>query len=338
MVVRRAFSAVLLACAVALVGARPAAKPVATPTPTPSPSPTPARPTIPLIVVFPFDVSSEMKSDTGVRAAKLFVDQINEAGGVVAIAAPGSVVRTQYLPYAKRSNADYYVAGYMTPLGSGVSLVEQVVSTQSGAIVFGDTVQIESFADAASQAASIREGIIARERSMQAAISSNESQATPTPMAGNEANIGNLAGGLFHHRSKATPNPHATPYAKPAKGVIVARVSGKPAELLTQATSALYASLQSFYNVRMTSASPSDMSAAADRICGTERNNTIATGSIDVQEQRHGIFSRTQYAFTLNVYTCFGARLEQTSGVGGSLSAAIAAAVQSYAQAHPQNA
>jgi len=336
--VRRIFFGVLLCCIAGIAGVANAAprKPVPTPTPSPSPSPTPARPTVPLVLVYPFDVSSEMKPDTGVRAALLFVAQMNAAGGILARNAPPNVRRPSYLTFAKRANADYYVAGYMTPLGDGVSLVEQVVSTQSGAIVFGTTAQIESFEDAASQAVAIHDGIIARERSLTGGIAANEAQATPTPLPNNEANIGSFAGGLFKHRPRATPAPH--PAAKPSKGVIVVHVTGAPPTVLSQATTVLFYSLQSYYNVRMAGVSPENLAATADRICGADRNNTIASGTVATQSVHRGFFARTQYTFTLDVYTCFGARLDRMNGVGNSLASAIGAAVQSYAQAHPLNA
>ena len=118
------------------------------PSPTPSPSPAPAaapalRQALPLVVVFPFDTSSEIKAGTGEAAARLFVQQMNTDGGIDAIEGPGTIKRADYLTYAQSVKADYYVTGYMTPLGDGVSLVEQVVSTQSGTIVYGQTAQIE---------------------------------------------------------------------------------------------------------------------------------------------------------------------------------------------------
>ncbi len=332
---------VMVACsATALFGAArptPAPRPAPTPhaTPTPSPKPTPAP--IPIVIVYPFDVSSDMKPDTGVRASQLFVAQMNAAGGIEAIEAPATVRRVDYLKYASGRNADYYVAGYMTPLGQGVSLVEQVVSSQSGAIVFGNTAQIESFEDAASQAITIHDGIIARERSLHAALSANEAQATPAPLPSNQANLSGFAGGLFRHRGRPVSAPHATPAVKPAKAVIVPRVTGQPAGVLQEATTRLLYALQSYYTVKPIALSGVQAARDADRVCGTDRNNTIAAGSIGAQPVRHGIFTRTQYAFTLDVYTCFGARLAQTTGSGDSAASAIAAAVQAYVQAHPSN-
>jgi len=335
----RRFPAVVLFClSVALVGA-------GRPTPTPSPSPT-ALPTatplpqkaMPLVVVYPFDGSSEIKPGTGEAAAQLFVQQMNADGGIDTIQAPATVKRTDYLSYAKSVNADYYVSAYMTPLGNGVSVVEHVVSTLSGAIVYGQTAQIESFQDATAQATLIHDGIISREQQISDAYQSAQAQATSTPMPSNQANIGQgikgLAG-LFKHKAKETPAPTA---AKPSKGILVVRVAGAlPTSDLAKATNELYSALGNHYNARLTAAAPQNVTKEADGICGTDRNNTIATGTASAKMIRHGLGSRAQYTFVLGVYTCFGAKLAESTGTGDSIASAIRSAVADYVTNHPTN-
>lgn len=333
---RRVYAILLLCSSIALAGAaRPAAKPTPTPAPTAMPT-APPRHAMPIVVVYPFDVSTALQADTGIKAGHVFVEQMNAAGGVDAIDAPQSVKRPQYLQYAKSIDADYYVAGYMTPLGTGVSLVEQVVSAQTGTIVFGHTAQIESLEDATAQAVFIRDGIVQREASIEQAVAASSSQSTPTPMPGNEANLSHLAGGLFKHRGKATPTPRPTPAVKPSKGVLVVKVNGSGSDL-TKATSDLYNALNSYYNVRLIDHAGNNLAKEADGICGTQRNNTIATGALSSKSVKHGWGHRTEYDFTLQVYTCFGAKLGEASGTGDSVTNAIGAAVNAYAKDHPQN-
>ena len=163
---RRLPALLLLCLSVALVAAAP---PNVTPSPVPQPAPAASPVHLPLVVVYPFEASSDIKADVGQRAAQLFVQQMNAAGGIDTILSPATVKRADYLTNARKLNADYYVAGYMTPLGEGVSLVEQVVSTQSGTITYGATAQIVSFEDATSQAVMIHDAIEAREKSLSAA-------------------------------------------------------------------------------------------------------------------------------------------------------------------------
>jgi hypothetical protein len=263
---------------------------------------------------------------------------MNADGGVDTIQGPTTVKRTDYLTYAKGVDADYYVAGYMTPLGSGVSLVEQVVSTRSGTIVYGQTAQIESFQDATAQATMIHDGILSLERQASDAYQSAQAQATSTPIAGNQANIGQGIAGLrdlFKHKAKETPAPAA---AKPAKGILVVRVGGAlPSGDLARATNELYNALFYHYNARLTGAAPQNLSKEADGICGTDRNNTIASGTASAKMVHHGLGSRPQYTFVLGVYTCFGAKLAESTGTGDSIASAIRSAVADYVIAHPTN-
>jgi hypothetical protein len=336
--VRRVFAVLLLASSCALFGAAPPRTvPKATPSPVPAATPT-AAPKLPLVVVYPFDFSSDLRADTGTRAAQLYVTSMNAAGGVDALAAPPTVKRANYLDYARSLSAAYYVSGYMTPLGGGVSLVEQVVDTETGTIILGATAQIQSFEDAASQATGIRDGIVQREQSKAQAFEQSSAQATPAPLASNQANIGGGLASLFKRRPHQTPDPHAVAVVKPSKGIFVVRVSGgTDASQTNDATGALYAALNQRYVTRSTN-TPGDAAKNANAICGSDRNNTVATGTLSTTSARRGLFKRTQYAFVLDVYTCFGAKLAETIGEGDSVQAAVAAAVANYVADHPQNA
>jgi len=333
--VRRVFAALLLVSTVALIAAAPPPAPKATSTPAPSALPS-ARPKLPLVVVYPFDFSTDMRSDTGMRTAQLFISQMNAAGDVDALQGPATVKRASYLDYARSLTASYYVAGYMTPLGGGVSLVEQVVDTSTGTIILAATAQIASFEDATSQAITIRDGIVAREQSKAQAFSEASAQATPAPLASNEANISGGIASLFKHRVRQTPDPHALAIVKPAKGIFVVRAGGSPVAALNEATGALYSALNHYYATRNTN-SGGDAAKSANAICGADRNNTVATGTLSSKSMRRGFFSRTQYSFVLDVYTCFGARLAETSGDGDSVKSAVSAAVAAYVADHPLN-
>lgn len=335
----RQIPAVLLLClGIALTGAAPS-KPKPTPTPIPTPTTTPQVVSLPIVVVFPFGTSTDIAAGNGEKAANLFVDQMNTAGGIDAIGAPTTVKPADYLSYAKNVNADYYVTGYMTPVGSGVSLVEQVVYVRSGTMQFGQTAQVQSFEDASAQAISIHDAILAREQSEKAQYQAAQATATSTPMPSNQANIGKgIAGlaGLFKHNKGTTTKTAAV--VKPDKGVLVAHVNGTvPAGNLSAATSALYSALDQHYKVRMTNSSGSNLSKDADRLCGSDRNNTIATGTLSATSQRHMLSTRTQWTFKLAVYTCWGAKLGEQSATAGSLNQAVTDAVTAYAKDHPAN-
>ncbi|MDQ6823110.1 MAG: hypothetical protein M3Z07_01225, partial [Candidatus Eremiobacteraeota bacterium] len=80
-----------------------------------------------------------------------------------------------------------------------------------------------------------------------------------------------------------------------------------------------------------------DLPREADKICGSNRDNTIASGAASTSSVKNGFFRKVQYAFDLRVYSCFGSVLSQTSGTGATLTAAIRSAVGAYVTAHPRN-
>ncbi len=336
----RRIPAVLLLClGIALAGAAPV-HPTPRPTPTPVSTATPQVVSLPIVVVFPFGASSDIAPGNGAKAADLFVQTMNTAGGIDTIGAPSSVKQSDYLTYARNVDADYYVTGYMMPLGNGVSLVEQVVSTRSGTMQFGQTAQIESFADASAQAIAIHDNIVQQEQQLHQQYQEAQATATATPMANNQANIGKgLAdiAGLFKKKGKA-PAAAAAAVVKPSKGVLVARVNGTvPANNLSLATQELYAAMNQRYNARMTNSPGTNLTRQADSICGADRNNTIATGTLTAISSKHGLGTRTEWTFNLAVYTCWGAKLSEHTATAGSLKDAVSSAVAAYADAHPQN-
>lgn len=302
-----------------------------------TPPPTTA---VPMTVVFPFQTSAELKPDTGVKAAQLFAQQMNQAGGIDAIDGPTNISRSGYLAYARNLQADYYVTGYMTPLGGGVSLVEQVVSTQSGTIVYGATAQINSFDDASAQAVQIHDALLAIEAENSDRYASAQAESTSTPLpTGNQANIGkglsDLAG-LFKHHGAATPKPAAI--VKPSKGVLLLPPGGALSSAQAKrANSDLYYDLLAYYHVHPLGSRPRNIAAASDGICGTNRDNVIADPTFASTSSRRLLGSQTQWTVTLDFYACFGAKLAQSTGSADSLDDAVKSAVASYAKAHPRN-
>ena len=158
---RRSF-AILLLASLALLAAAPHARP----TPAPSPSPHSSAPVppaaAPSVVVFPFEVDSELPAKSGEQVAEIFDQQITQAGGVTVIRPAPGVVRADYLNVAKKNNADYYVSGFLRAVGDGAAMVLQVVSASSGVMVFSHTSQVTNADQASAQALTAREVILAR--------------------------------------------------------------------------------------------------------------------------------------------------------------------------------
>ena len=116
---------------------------------------------LPIVIVFPFTLSaSDVDKESGSRLAVIVATGISNNGGVIVKPAPPGTERKNYLSVARSVGADYYVSGYITPLGNEVSVVEQVVSTQNGILIASNTAQIATYADAAGQGATLGDEII----------------------------------------------------------------------------------------------------------------------------------------------------------------------------------
>jgi TolB-like protein len=172
----------------------------------------------PVLLVYPFSVSgSEVSKEAGSRLAVMIATQIANLGGVDVKPAPPGIERQNYLEAAHHEGADYYIAGYVTPLGDGVSVVEQLVSTQTGIVVYSNTAQVRTYADAAGQGDVLRDALLRHQTRNLAAYAAPPPPAatqtsTPAPGTAAQENLGRL----FGHRQKraAAPSPSPTPAAK----------------------------------------------------------------------------------------------------------------------------
>lgn len=343
---RLAAAAFAVCCAFALIGAGNAATTAQGGAPTPSPVPlatsSAAAPLFaPAVMVYPFDVSGELKADAGNAIAQIFDQQFGSAGGLAVLPTPNGIKRADYLTNARGLKADYYISGYLTPVGDGAALVMQVVSVQSGIMIYTKTSQIFTAQDASAQAFVARQVML--DRSGVTAVAADTTQAsTPAPTASQGAQvslggIGSLFGLLHHNRAQAGPQTVVAEADKPTRVAIVSSVGGTAdAAALAEATALLRPTLDRYFKTGVAT-SAVDGGKNASAICGTHRDATIATGSL--KQERVGRFrSHTESTFTLIVYTCFGATLYTGEPAkADSVKGAVNAAVDAYAKDHPGN-
>ena len=336
-----------LCCGLCLIAAAP--RPATTPAPTPPPSAHPSATPNPLlagpeptVLIYPFDVASGLDASVGTRVATIFSHTFTSAGRVNVLPVPSGVQRTNFLTNARTAKADYYITGYVTPIGDSASVVVQVVSVQSGVIVYAQTAQVSSYNDATSAAIASHD-VILQLAGVSVDVATSEAPSTAPSAApttnGANFNLGHLFG---HHGSTTASAASPTPSSRPQRGVILVAVhetasaTGVPASDLSSATSALERDLAAHFTVRDGGAAPASLSTAADSICGADRDNTIATGTLAMQHVG-GIRPRSRSVFTLQVWTCFGAVLYQTTESDYNTAKAIATAVTDYVAAHPSN-
>jgi hypothetical protein len=156
----------------------------------------PAFTTVPVVIVYPFTGSSaDLDREASVRIATTLASQIGQGGSVKVVPAKPGVERDNFLADARSVGANYYVTGFVTPLGRGASVVDQVVSTQSGTMVFSVSDFITTYADVVNQGDRLRTAIIDRsERGIQAFAAPPPPAAAPAPESskGTELNVTSL--------------------------------------------------------------------------------------------------------------------------------------------------
>jgi hypothetical protein len=289
-------------------------------------------------MIYPFDVQTGADPKIGIAIAQILAQEMTAAGGITVPPVQQNVKRADFLQQASAAHADFYISGYVTPVGDSAAVVEQVVSVESGVILFSQTAQVSSVADVASQSLLARAQILAFVGRGTQTVQTQTAN-TPAPTSTNGAQvplkgIASIVNSVFGHRGGRTPTP--APVTKPTRGVIVAPVAAsgsvQPADL-TNAMRELFFAMNRHYNAQMSGVTSSDVVRSADQICGANRDNTIASGTLSEAPSRHG----QNVTFSLEVYTCFGATLEREVGKGSSVKSAVDAAVAAYASAHPDN-
>ena len=317
----------------------------ATPSPAPTPAPTTTPPPVPAgieqlptVIVYPFDVQTGTDPRIGMAIGQILAQEMGAAGGLSVLPVPQGIKRADFLNNAHTQHADFYISGYVTPVGDSAAVVEQVVSVDSGVILFSQTAQVASVADVASQSLLAREQILAVVGRGTENVQPRPNN-TPAPTSSNGAQVpiqglGSIVSSVFgKHKGSHTPTPG--PVVKPSRGVIVAPVTATGAVAsadLANAGRELFFAMNAHFTTQMTAVT-SNVQQSADTICGTNRNNTVATGTL-AQSSDH---RKTEYQFDLFVYTCFGVTLGHQTSKASSIKSAVGAAVAAYATAHPDN-
>jgi TolB-like protein len=171
----------------------------------------PAFSTKPTVVVFPFTANgSQIDREASSRLATIIATRMAETGTVTMIPPPPGTERKDFLSVARSSNADYYIAGFISSLGNGVSIVEQVVSASTGIVVFSNTAQLSTYAEAAGQGDDLALFISRHANRAYSSIGTAPPAASPTPQPAREAqtNLGKLFG---RKKPAATAKPSAAP-------------------------------------------------------------------------------------------------------------------------------
>ncbi len=263
----------------------------------------------PIVVVYPLTpTGASGSSDVGANLATAISTKLVSLGGIVVKPYAPGTARADYLSAALTQGADYYVTGYLTALGSEVSLVEQVVSTRSGSIVYSTTALARTYSDAIDPAVDLREAILRHAGRGLAAL-----DAPPPPSPSPEANSNGHGVGLnpfkaFAHH-KPTPAPSHAPAVvavaatpAPVAALVIATGGGADPSQRAYASLALANALKARgISSAVLAVGAADVAAGARELCSDNGGNgTFYEGSLDVGRERSGASVR----YDVTTYDC----------------------------------
>jgi hypothetical protein len=163
----------------------------------------------PVVVVYPLTGTGGTPADVGGNVAILLSTKLAQLGGLTVKPFTPGTERAAYLTSAIQQGADYYITGYLTPVGADVSLIAQVVSTHSGSIVYSTSSIVKTYGDVLGQADVLREAILRHAgRGFPAVDQPAVVQTdTPPPSATNGVNLTRALG----RHDRGQPAPSASP-------------------------------------------------------------------------------------------------------------------------------
>jgi len=162
----------------------------------------------PVVVVYPLTASGGADPETGASIAVTIAERLSVGGTILVKPYPPGTQRADFQNAAIALGADYYISGFLTPLGDQISMVTQVVSVASGTVITSSTAFVRTYADAGAQADSLHEAILRHAGRALATLDAPPRQTpAPNPSEKNEANIS----GLFKKKKKSTPAATPTP-------------------------------------------------------------------------------------------------------------------------------
>jgi hypothetical protein len=135
----------------------------------------------PVVVVFPFTGKEGVSPTIGQNISLVVALQLSQAGDVTIKTPPADTAQSDYLRAARALGADYYVAGFLSPIGTQIAVSEQLVSARSGISVWQTTASIAEPQDAADAAMQLHVAIM--HLSAQQLPASLASAPTPPPAA-----------------------------------------------------------------------------------------------------------------------------------------------------------
>jgi hypothetical protein len=113
-----------------------------------------------VVVVYPFSGKAGMSPDVGQNVALVVALTLSQTGDITIKTPPADTAQSDFQHVARSLGADFYVVGFLSPLGSQMAVSEQLVSTRSGISVWQTASTIAQPQDASDVALQAHEAIM----------------------------------------------------------------------------------------------------------------------------------------------------------------------------------
>ena len=257
----------------------------------------------PVVVVYPITATGPTSSDAGAQIAILLSTRLAQLGGLTVKPYTPGTTRADFLNAGLQQGADYYVTGYLTPVGGDVSFVAQVVSTHSGSIVYSSTQLVHTYGEAAAQAETLHDAILRHAGRGLASLDAPRPQPTVSPTPGSGAGI-DISKALGRRKGRPAVSPQPSPSPAAASSAASVATAASIAGLAPHGTTALVLVTAGNGDDADRTYAASALSAALDR--SGERSGVVALGLADVSARASDICRQnpgvtTFYAGTLGL-------------------------------------
>jgi len=281
----------------------------------------------PKVIVYPFQAGNgSIDREATSRLATMIATEMANTGKVTVIPPPPGTERKDFLTTARAADADYYITGYVTPLGDGVSIVEQVVGATSGIVVYSQSAQLSTYADVNGQGDQLAQFLSIDANRQLSSIGTPPPAPSPTPQpaGGAQANLGSLRG-LFHRGGGKAAESSEEPARVAATGTgpfAVVAVEG-PAE----------SSVREAAIARLAQDAHGEHAASAAAACSGHSPRAVLSGILALKD---GPGTNRTATFELDARDCAGKTLWRQSATRTAASATQAAqrAVDAAASAY----
>jgi TolB-like protein len=226
------------------------------------------------LVVYPFSVTGATPAELGTEISDQIASEVGALGGISVVKGAAGAKPADYRAAAQAAGAEYYFSGSIAPVFNRYSAIEQLVSTRTGTVMWGVTIQFRTLADITGEGRRVHDELV-------------RGDATPPPGIG-PAGV-----------SLVTPTP--------VSGYAVLPVTGSASDAeRTFAVSSIVDTLQHRgYNVvTVTSSSAIDPAADGAAACAKTGARTLIVGALDTTRVPAGTNPQTTAHVALRTFDC----------------------------------